>query len=165
MTQHQNINQINANTDAVCCRANQTQRIAPAWEHFEHKADIGIRGFGPSIESAFEQAALALTAVCTDPARVQPITEIQLRCEAPTAELLLIEWLNAIIFEMATRKMFFSKFNVQIHGNTLTATAWGEQIDIARHEPAVEVKGATYAELAVYQDSAGYWVAQCVVDV
>ena len=32
------------------------------WEHFAHGSDIGVRGFGPSMEAAFEQAALALTA-------------------------------------------------------------------------------------------------------
>ena len=30
------------------------------WEHFEHGADIGVRGIGPTPASAFEQAALPL---------------------------------------------------------------------------------------------------------
>jgi len=47
----------------------------------------------------------------------------------------------------------------------LQATAWGEPIEVARHQPAVEVKGATYTELAVKRDEEGRWVAQCVVDV
>ena len=33
------------------------------WEHFAHGADIGVRGYGLSLEEAFEQAALALAAV------------------------------------------------------------------------------------------------------
>lgn len=33
------------------------------WEHFPHGADIGVRGFGPTMAAAFEQAALAMTAV------------------------------------------------------------------------------------------------------
>jgi tRNA nucleotidyltransferase (CCA-adding enzyme) len=33
------------------------------WEHFEHGADIGVRGLGTSKAGAFEQAALALMAV------------------------------------------------------------------------------------------------------
>src|SRR5512139_3851745 len=41
------------------------------WEHFEHGADIGVRGFGASVAEAFEQAALALTAVIADPAGVR----------------------------------------------------------------------------------------------
>jgi len=36
------------------------------WEHFSHGSDIGVRGFGESIEEAFEQAAVALTAVVAD---------------------------------------------------------------------------------------------------
>ena len=40
------------------------------WEHFEHKADIGIRGFGDTLAAAFEQAALAMTAAIIDPAEV-----------------------------------------------------------------------------------------------
>jgi tRNA nucleotidyltransferase (CCA-adding enzyme) len=38
-------------------------------------------------------------------------------------------------------------------------------VDAARHEPAVEIKAATYAELTVTQRPDGAWVAQCVVDV
>ncbi|MBT9613287.1 MAG: archease, partial [Burkholderiales bacterium] len=33
------------------------------WEHFTHGADIGVRGFGNTPSEAFEQAALAMTAV------------------------------------------------------------------------------------------------------
>jgi SHS2 domain-containing protein len=36
------------------------------WEHYSHGADIGVRGFGRSVEGAFEQAAIALTAVVVD---------------------------------------------------------------------------------------------------
>lgn len=36
------------------------------WTHFHHEADIGVRGTGHSPEEAFEQAAVALTAVITD---------------------------------------------------------------------------------------------------
>ena len=31
----------------------------PSWEHFEHQADVGVRGIGRSRDEAFEQAALA----------------------------------------------------------------------------------------------------------
>jgi SHS2 domain-containing protein len=36
------------------------------WEHFEHRADIGIRGFGESPAEAFEQCASAMMAIITD---------------------------------------------------------------------------------------------------
>lgn len=136
-----------------------------SWEHFPHQADIGVRGIGPTKEAAFEQAGLAMTAVITNPASVVPLHAVPIICEAPDDELLLVDWLNALVYEMATRKMLFSRFAVRFNDHSLHATAWGEQVDVARHQPAVEVKGATYTELWVTQDQQGRWIAQCVVDV
>ena len=137
----------------------------PAWEHFYHMADIGVRGRGKTLAQAFEQTAIAMMAVITEPERIQPQQAIDLSCAAPDQELLLVDWLNALVYEMATRKMLFSRFEVTLQAQQLTARAWGEKIDIARHEPTVEVKGATYTELKVAQLTDGSWMAQCVVDV
>lgn len=143
--------------------ASPEQRIA-RWEHFAHGADIGVRGFGATPAQAFEQAALAMTAVITDPAGVQARNAVEVSCEAPDLELLLVDWLNALIYEMATRKWLFGRFAVRLEGNRLHGEAWGEPVDIARHEPSVEIKGATYTSLRVAQENGG-WVAQTVVDV
>jgi SHS2 domain-containing protein len=135
------------------------------WEHFYHMADIGVRGRGRTLAEAFEQVAMAMTAVITEPERIQPQQAIQISCTAPDQELLLVDWLNALVYEMATRKMLFSRFEVTLQEQQLTGRAWGEKIDIARHQPTVEIKGATYTELKVVQEADGSWVAQCVVDV
>ena len=135
------------------------------WQHFAHGADIGVRGVGESKSEAFEQAALALTAVVTDPSNVKGREAISIRCEAPDDELLLTEWLNTVIYEMAVRKMLFSRFEVAMESGALAAKAWGEAVDVRRHEPAVEVKGATFTALEVRETPNGQWLAQCVVDV
>jgi SHS2 domain-containing protein len=135
------------------------------WSHFHHEADIGVRGIGQTREKAFEEAAMALTAVITDPESVTCNDTVTVDCEAPDPELLFVDWLNALVFEMATRKMLFSRFHVEFNGMQLHATACGEPIDVARHQPAAEVKGATYTELEVHEDIPGEWRAQCVVDV
>ncbi len=134
------------------------------WEHFPHEADMGIRGFGATKAEAFEQAALALTAVISDPALVTPRATIVIDCEAPDDELLFAEWLNRLIYEMATRKMLFGHFTVELDNGRLRGRASGEPIDAKRHDLAVEAKGATYTALRVACD-AGEWVAQTVVDV
>ena len=135
------------------------------WEHFEHGADVGVRGFGPSKAAAFEQAALALVAVIADPGRVAAAETVPIACEAADDALLLAAWLNAIVFEMAVRRMLFARFHVELLGGRLLATACGEPMSIERHEPAVEVKGATYTTLRVAQTDDGGWMAQTVVDV
>jgi SHS2 domain-containing protein len=136
----------------------------PAWTHFSHDADIGLVATGPTKADAFRQAAFALTAVITDPARVRPVDAVAIDCAAPADDLLLVDWLNALVFEMATRGMLFGDFEVEIDDGTLRATAWGEPVDVERHEPAVEVKGATLTALAVTSSEEG-WRVQCVVDV
>ena len=135
------------------------------WEHLPHGADITICGLGGSEAAAFEQAALALTAIVTDPATLRADMAVKIACDAPDRELLLVEWLNALIYEMATRRMLFAQFEVRIEDRQLTATAWGEAIDVNRHELGTEIKGATCTDLKVAQEQSGEWRAQCVIDV
>lgn len=135
------------------------------WEHFHHQADIGVRGRGATPEEAFAQGAVALTAVILPPEDVAPLETVEIACEAPDLELLFADWLNALVFEMATRRMLFGRFEVAVEDGRLQATAWGEAVDTVRHRPAVEVKGATFTALRVACEPDGSWVAQCVVDV
>jgi len=137
----------------------------PGWEHFPHQADIGIRGRGRTKEEAFEQAAVALTAVITEPDKVECKEEVKISCNAPDDEMLLVDWLNRLLYEISVGKMLFGRFDVKIKKGFLNASAWGEKIDIAKHNPTVEVKAATYTSLKVGREKDGDWVAQCVVDV
>jgi SHS2 domain-containing protein len=141
------------------------KQVDRAWETFHHEADIGVRGWGASRERAFEAAALALTGVITDPALVRPAQRIEIRCSGPDDELLFYAWMNAVVTEMALLRMLFARFEVTIEGQELSALLWGEPVDVARHDPAVEVKGATFTELRVNESDGGTWMAQCVVDV
>lgn len=135
------------------------------WETFSHDADVGVRGFGATPAEAFAGAATAMSAAICDPQKVGAGDTAHIECAAPDLELLLVDWLNALVYEMATRHMLFSQFDVSIEGHHLSATARGEPVDVARHQPAAEVKGASFCELAVRQLPDGRWLAQCVVDV
>jgi SHS2 domain-containing protein len=134
-------------------------------ELFPHGADVGVRGIGPTRDAAFEQAALALTSAVTDPTGIASREVIDVTCEAPEDTYLLLDWLNALIYEMAVRRVVFSHFTVSIEGNRLDGRAWGEPVNRKRHRPAVEPKGATLTALKVKMRDDGTWVAQCVVDV
>lgn len=139
-------------------------KMTPHWEHFEHDADIGVRGYGKTMAEAFEQIATALTAVVTTPDQVGNLTSATIVCEAPDPELLLMDWLNELIYRMATNKILFGQFRVCIDHNRLTAKVLGEPLDRERHQPAVEIKGATFTELKLQQLNDGF-MAQCIVDV
>lgn len=134
------------------------------WEHFPHGADVGIRGRGLTLAEAFEQAALALTAIVTD-TEVELRTPVEVTCEAPDVEVLLVEWLNSIIYEMAVRNMIFGRYKVTVSDTSLRGTIWGETVDQVKHSPACEPKGATFTALRVAKESDGTWSAGCVIDV
>lgn len=146
-------------------RVCQTGARPQTWELFSHMADIGVRGTGPTLEDAFEETALAMCAVITDPALVHPDLPIEVYCSAPDSSLLLVDWLNSLIAAMSERRMIFCHFKVIISGGNLHGKAWGELANPERHRPAVEIKGATLTELRISRDADGLWMAQCVVDV
>lgn len=135
------------------------------WAHFDHGADIGLRAEAASRPALFELMGEALTAVVTAPERVRPDTELTIRCEAPDDGLLLVDWLNALIYEMATRDLLFCEWRVALDDHRLVARVRGQAVDRAAHAPAVEIKGATYTALECRREPDGRWIAQCVVDV
>jgi tRNA nucleotidyltransferase (CCA-adding enzyme) len=134
-------------------------------ELFQHDADVGVRGWGRTMPEAFGQAGLALTAVVTDPETVRPVRAVLVSCTNDDPELLFVDWLNELVYLMDTRRMLFARAEVRIDGGRLEATVWGEEVDVARHRPAVEIKGATLTALYVGEDAPGRWRAQCIVDV
>ena len=136
----------------------------PPFETFAHDADIGVRGRGATLAEAFANAGRALTAVITDPASVRETLSVEIACEAADPELLLFDWLNALVFETATRRVLFARYEVRLEGTLLRARAFGEPVEVARHHPAVEVKGATWTGMRVLREG-GDWIAECVVDV
>jgi SHS2 domain-containing protein len=138
---------------------------APSFEHFEHQADMGIRGLGRSRDEAFEQAALALVAVSVPLETIRQRETVHVTCAAPDDELLLFDWLNAVVYQQSTRRMVFGRFAVRSAGDHLDGELVGEALDLDRHQPGVEVKAATAAALRVAQLADGTWLAQCVVDV
>ena len=135
------------------------------WEHFEHAADIGLSAVADTRADLFEAMGEALTALITEPENVRAEQSVAISCEAPDDALLLADWINALVYEMATRKMLFGAWQVSLRDGQLDAWVDGEPVDRERHQPAVEVKGATYTELIVEQDASGQWHARCVVDV
>ena len=119
----------------------------------------------PAKEEAFAQAAMALTAVIADLEKVEPRQAVDIVCEEDDDEMLFIAWLSSLLYEMDARNMLFSRFEIEFVEGGLKAKVWGEPVNVAKHEPAVEVKAATYAGLQVGRDNEGNWVAQCIVDV
>ena len=139
--------------------------IPGRYDYFEHQADMGIEGRGPTLEEAFAQAARALFDLMMDIERIRPRKKVPIRCRAHDHEELLVEWLNELLSLADLEGMALGRFQVdRLEPNGLEGSAWGEPFDPGRHHPRTEVKAATYAMLFVGPED-GEQVARCVVDL
>lgn len=132
-------------------------------EYFDHDADVGVVGRGPTLELAFESAAHATFALMTDLRQVKPTASIHIAFEEADLDLALVTWLNRLLAEARTQGLALSRFRLVRDGHRWQGKAWGEPWREGL-ERGVEVKGATLTMLEVGQRD-GEWVARCVVDV
>lgn len=139
------------------------------YEQFEHKADVGIRGYGKTIEEAFVNGAKAMFSVMVNLKKIEPKKEIKIECEADNLEELFVEWLNNLLSEAGIENLVFSEFKIKEikktnSGYKLVGLVQGEELNPEKHEAKVEVKAATYSQLKVKREGNQY-IAQTIVDV
>ena len=132
---------------------------------FEHTADIGLRIRAPDLKGLFEDAGRALFSVmAANLDGVRPVQAVTLEVQGTERDALLRDWLGELLYTFHTRHVILARFDVQLHDSGLTATAWGEPIDLQRHELDVEVKAVTWHGLMLRQDSDG-WLAELILDI
>lgn len=134
-----------------------------SFDYFDHDADVGIIGRGPTLEAAFVAAAEAMFAIMVDITAVQPAVAVPVMFDEEDPELALVTWLNHLLAEARSAGLVFGWFQLQRRDGHWLGEARGEpwRPDLDR---GVEVKGATLTMLSVRQVD-GVWEARCVVDV
>jgi SHS2 domain-containing protein len=138
------------------------------FSYLDHAADLAVRAWGPDPGAAFGAAARALVGAMVNLERVEARVRRQFSLRAGSLELLLVDWLAALVAEKDTSGLVFSRFCVDARMDAgvawLRASAWGEPLDPLRHEARLEVKGISLLGLRVRVDGAR-WVAEYVADV
>lgn len=116
----------------------------------EHPADVGIEAWGPTVESAYEAAAIGLTEVMVDRSKVQEREARHFSLAGRDDCDLLVRWLSELLYLFDAEGMVFGRFAVErVAAGRLEATAYGERFAPDRHEPRTAVKAVTYHQLAV----------------
>lgn len=133
------------------------------FRYFDHDADIGIIGHGPTLENAFVAAAEAMFAIMADTRALSPNQCVPISFDESDPELALVTWLNMLLTEARERGMVFCSFELARQDGHWQGRACGEPWHEGL-ERGTEVKGATLTMLSVKQDSDG-WTVSCVVDV
>ena len=135
------------------------------YELFEHTADLGLRVRSPDLDTLFAEAALCLfSAVLEDVGGVKLEQSVTVKLGGNDREFLLFDWLRELLLRFDEDHLIFGRFEVHVREDGLSATAWGEPLDPARHQLAHEVKAITYHELKVVRDG-DEWLAEVIVDI
>ncbi len=148
-----------------------------SFSFFDHTGDIGVRLTGRTLDDLFESAAGAFADSVTDPARIEPRHAVALSLESPAVDLLLVDWVNEILYRFDVDQFLVGAVRVHVAGPDrdagpsggaaawrLHATLGGEPFDPERHTVKVLVKAITYHALEVRDGSDG-WHATMVFDI
>jgi SHS2 domain-containing protein len=135
------------------------------YETFDHTADLGLRIRAADLDTLFVEAAQCLfSAVVEDLATVRPLHKVDVQLPADDIELLLFDWLRQLLYHLDAEHLLFGKFEVHITEAGVSASAWGEPLDRARHNLEHEVKAITYHGLSV-EKVGSEWLAEVIVDI
>ena len=135
------------------------------FEIIDHTADIGIVVHGTHIKQVFANAALGLFNLMADLDNLKENTRREIKLSAEDVEVLLIEWLNELIYISEVEHIIFKKFEIDELSNTnLKATFFGEKIKPGQHRLKREIKAATYHMLRINKENGSYKV-QIIFDI
>ncbi|HEY3373967.1 MAG TPA: archease [Candidatus Aquicultor sp.] len=137
-----------------------------AFEILDHTADVGLRAYGHTLKEVFENIAVGMFSLITDLDNVKSSLSEEIEIEAEDREDLLVEWLNELLYQFEVRYKVFKRVNIVDwdEEHRLRAIAYGEPLDLGRHQIKTQIKATSYHMLKVeYTD--GIWSAQVIFDV
>ena len=135
------------------------------FEVIDHTADIGILVYGSNLKQVFANAALGLFELMADLTGVKEEIKREVELSAKDVEVLLVEWLNELIYISEVEHVIFKRFDIRQLSNTgIKATCFGEKIKPRQHKLRRQIKAATYHMLKLNKDDSGYKV-QIIFDV
>lgn len=132
-------------------------------------SDVHFRAHAPDLPGLFAAAADALLAITLDdPGSVAPRLRETVRLEEPSQELLLLRFLNELVFLRDARGLLLRARSLRLEpaGSSwrLEGELEGEPLERGRHALASEVKAATPHGLRVARTPEGF-LAEVTLDV
>lgn len=135
------------------------------FEYLDHKADLIISVEGNDIIELFYLSAKALFKFIFNKEPLKNEKLIKINISADNIEMLLVKWLNELLFIFENKNIFFCEFEINmLQENSLKAKAWGQKIENINKFAGKEIKAITYHQLKVAQIGKK-WLAQFLVDI
>ncbi len=135
------------------------------YEQFPHTSDIGVHVYGKDLRDLFENAAFAMFDVIADLENISGDMEETIELEAQDQDLLLVAWLDELLYKFFTKGLIFYKFQVELLTECeLKAKAFARPVAVNRNRLKTEIKAVTYSGLKIRKSDADYEV-EIIFDV
>lgn len=120
------------------------------FEIIDHTADVAIAAYGADMKKAFSNAALGMFSIITDLDIVNEKVIRDVEVTADEMKVLLVSWLNELLFICEVDKILFKRFDIsELSDTRMLAKCYGEKINLKRHKFKAEIKAATYHMLEI----------------
>ena len=128
-------------------------------------ADLTIESYGPTLEEAFANAALAMFNAMTPLEGIEERETRRVEASGDDIGGLLYNFLDELLFVHEVELLVFSSVVVSLDEELLrlTAECRGELFDPQRHESGIVVKAVTFHQMKFEREEKG-WVIRVVFD-
>ena len=136
-----------------------------SWEHYSHTADMGIRGFGGTLEEAFTNSAAALMQTIAKDVKVKEKIEKKIEVKGKDIESLLYDFLEEFLFLLDAEDFLLAKIKqmkINKKAFKLSALVIGDKA--SNYNFTNDVKAITYSGMLVKKEKNKY-ICQVVLDV
>ena len=132
-------------------------------------ADAAFEATGATLKEVFESSALATTnTMIRNLEAIEQKVSKKINVESDTVEMLLFNFLQELVFYKDAEQLVFSKFEIDMAPKgkkwKLSSVAWGEKLDMNKHQWVVDVKAVTLHQFELKETKDG-WRAQVVLDI
>ncbi len=140
------------------------------YQILDHTADKGLDVAASSLSDLFATCAEGMFALMIDPERYPATESLTIEKEAPDLEMLLVRWLNELVYLFEVKHYLFREFpevRIEQVGERWKLTATARYTPVEPHEiewSGAPVKSVTYHGLELAQTNGG-WHARYYVDV
>ena len=130
-----------------------------SYKFLDHATDAIIEVTAKDLKEAFAVAANAEINLTLDQDKVEEKEEKEFSANGKDLRYLLFNWLEEIPFVLITEGFAIKRLEFEIEENDgcrINAKAFGETLDIKKHNFKVEIKAPTFYDMEIRQDNGIY---------
>ncbi len=130
-----------------------------SYKFLDHATDAIIEVTAKNLKEAFSVTADAVIELTLDQNKVEEKDQKVFSAKGKDLRYLLFSWLEEIPFILITEGFAISRIEfdiIQNEGYKINAIAYGEPLDVKKHNFKVEIKAPTFYDMEIRQENGVY---------